>query len=338
MSGLDLNSKNYKDHLVNQNKGIDLKIASIDIGTNTLLMTIAEIKNGKVVVLEDFHRIARLGFKVDDTKLISEEALDRAKVILYDYKVIINQYKVDKVSIIGTSALRDAANKLYIIEELSKVIGYTIDIIDGDTEAKLSFIGTIESDNECLVLDIGGGSTEIIYGKNKDIIFRQSINIGAVRITERFFANLPPSQFEIEQATKFIQDELKKVKELITNENDNFIDKINNGLVECYAVAGTATTMASISSGIYEFDFDKIHNINVNLIKLEEVTKNVLNLDRFTLENEFKVLDKRSDILQGGAIILLEFLKVFGLKNYICSCKGLRYGPIIQYSMDINKI
>ena len=300
-------------------------------------MTIAEISNGNVKVLEDFHKIARLGFKVDDTKLISEEALERAKVILADYKIIIENYKIDKVSIIGTSALRDASNRSYIISELTKVIGYPIDIIDGATEAKLSFMGTIESNEECLVLDIGGGSTEIIYGKNKNIIFRYSVNIGAVRITERYFSNIPPNLQEIEDAISFIQNELNKVKELILNIDTDFINKITNDMISCYAVAGTATTMASISSGIFEFDFDKIHNLKISLSKLEEVTNNVLKLDRITLENEFKVLDKRSDILQGGALILLEFLRVFGLKNYICSCKGLRFGPIMQNSMEIKE-
>lgn len=315
------------------------RFASIDIGTNTLLMTIAEInEKGEVKVLEDFHKIARLGYKVDMTKNISLEAIERATTILNEYRSIIDKYEVNNIRIIGTSALRDASNRELVISELEKVIKNKIDIISGDEEAKLSFIGTIESNQKSLIIDIGGGSTEIIYGNESQILFRKSIDIGAVRITERFISNLPPTLQEINNAKEYVNLLLSETLEEIYEKIANFDDELKNNNIKCYAVAGTATTITSIASGQYEFDYEKIHNYFVETEKLNSNINSIARLTKTEMELEYKVNSQRSDILFAGALILFQFLKIFKLQGFYCSCKGLRYGPIIEYSKTINSM
>lgn len=314
------------------------RFASIDIGTNTLLMTIAKINSsGDIKVIEDYHKIARLGFKVDETKKISSEAIERASNILQEYRSIIEKYEIKNIRIIGTSALRDASNREFVILELEKVIKNKIEIISGEQEAKLSFIGTIENNQKSLILDIGGGSTEIIYGDNSQILFRKSIDIGAVRITERFFKSLPSSEQEIQSAIDYINILFNDTLKELNSQFNNFETDIKSNNIKCYAVAGTATTMTSIASGQYEFDYEKIHNYFVDIEQLNSNIKTISKLTKIELEEKYKVNPQRSDILFAGALILNQFLKIFKLNGFYCSCKGLRYGPIIEFAQTLKQ-
>lgn len=313
------------------------KIACIDIGTNTLLMVICSIsENNNIEILNDYHKIARLGYQVDASANINEEAIKRAKIILKEYREILDKYEISNIKVIATSALRGANNKTYVCSQLEEIIKNPIHILSGEEEATLSFLGTVENNNPSFVLDIGGGSTEIILGAGQNIIFRESVNLGAVRITERYFKTIPPAQEEVDKAIEQVRSAFievyNKLYQKLSDSDDNSPSLLNmllNNEIPCYAVAGTATTMTSIVSGFYEFDFSKIHNYFVSQEALDKATKDVLQKDRFSLEKKYKVVHQRSDILQGGAIILNSFIAAFKLQSFYCSCKGLRFGPIV---------
>jgi len=205
--------------------------ASIDIGTNTILMLIGEIKNNKIVrILNDEHSIARLGENVDASGIIQTSAIKRAGNILRHYYDLCSSLKVSQIRIVATSALRDAFNKDFVLAEFKKYINPEIEIISGEEEAELSFLGTVEDSSESIVIDIGGGSTEFIFGKNNNVNHRISTQIGAVRLTERFFKNHPPDTTQISLLNKYVRNELK-----------NKLPNIQSSL--CYAVAGTPTTI-----------------------------------------------------------------------------------------------
>jgi len=337
-------------------------IITIDIGTNTLLLNISKIIDEQIVVLEDIQRIARLGFDVDKSKNINDDAIKRAEIILLEYRNIINKYITEQtkdndnkfqINVIGTSALRDAENKKYVLEKLEKVIENKINIISGEEEARLSFIGTLENNLPSFVFDIGGGSTELIYGTDNKILFRESINIGAVRITERFLKNSPPDDLNLNNAKKFVQTELINLKSNLYKYLQSIEDNVNEDILEedivnedivikvinPIVVAGTATSMASIIKNMKVFDYNILHNSRYSIDEVEEKLNLISKLNKQQIVNDLYVPEQRADILLGGAVILYEFLNVFNLNHYICSCKGLRYGPLIdKYNKMLDKV
>jgi len=290
------------------------KYAAIDIGTNTILMLIAEIdENGKLVVITDEHCIARLGEGVDRTKLINDNAISRASNVLNDYRDIIKKNNVDRIRIVGTSSLRDSINSDEVIRILEEIIENKIEIISGMTEAELSFLGVIEDKEPSVVIDIGGGSTEIIYGRDKHLFERNSIDLGAVRITERVFGIHPPSQEKIIEAREILTIELKKsIKEKYSG--------------KYYAVAGTPTTIAAIVQNLNIYDDSKVNGYELSRNEVENVFNRFLSMSIEEIINVFGIHPKRADIITAGTLILLTIMEHFSIENVIVSSHGLRYG------------
>jgi len=293
-----------------------MKLASIDIGTNTLLLLVAKVEDSKIIkVICDEHRIARLGEGLDKTGFISKIAIDRATEILQSYGKLIKEYSVQDVIISATSAMRDANNGSDVKKLLENAIGYPINIIAGTEEAKTSFLGSIERTDlvKDIVLDIGGGSTEVVLGNKNEIIKSTSMQIGAVRLTERYFPTHISKKENYEKASDFIKTELSKLGEL---EFDG----------DMIAVAGTPTTIAAIDLGLPQYNAHLIHNHKVTKQKLENIVNIFISKTREELINDYNVHPNRADVILGGAVILLEFLKYIQKSEFIVSCKGLRYG------------
>ena len=294
--------------------------ASIDIGTNTLLLLIAEVIDGKIEkVLTDEHQIARLGEGLDKSGIISDNAIMRATRILHDYKNIIAEHKVELVRASATSAMRDANNSGDVKELFETILNSPIEIIAGIDEARISYLGSLEelSDKSDIVLDIGGGSTEVIVGKNGEISYSKSLQIGAVRITESFFPDFNSKKENLEEARKHITDMLDGLE---------LID-IDGNII---AVAGTPTTIAAIDLNLPQYNAHLIHNHKLELERLELIVDIFVNKTSQELVEEYNVHPNRADVILGGALILLEFLKYTGKSSLLVSCKGLRYGLILD--------
>ena len=303
----------------------NMKYTAIDIGTNTLLMVVAEVnQDSSFTVLEDEHSVARLGEGVDKTGIINENAIGRATTILDKYKQICNRHSVDLIKINGTSALRDAQNSSEVRERLGKIIGAEIEAIHGEVEAGLSFSGTVEDNGNSLVIDIGGGSTEYIYGKGSEIKSKQSLQMGAVRITERFFNNLPPKKEELTKGYTFIEESIKKID--IPEED-----------FKLYAVAGTPTTIAQVALKMPEFNFEKIHGYELNLEEIDDVLNDFNKKTLDELKTTIGVNPLRADIIGAGTMILKKSLEYFGKSSCIVSAKGLRYGILKKMIERVEK-
>ena len=178
-----------------------MRLASIDIGTNTILMLIAEIgKDGAMEVLRDEHTIARLGKGVDEKGSIQKETFARISNILKDLRSIARYYNVDRIIACGTSALRDAKNSREFLDFIEQEVNLKINVISGIEEAELTYLGATSdlkpdiSGHRYAVLDIGGGSTEISFGNRSCMESAYSIDIGSVRLTERILKQSPPDQ------------------------------------------------------------------------------------------------------------------------------------------------
>jgi exopolyphosphatase / guanosine-5'-triphosphate,3'-diphosphate pyrophosphatase len=300
-------------------------VSALDIGTNTILMVIGKLEaNGKITILSDEHSIARLGKGVDANGTISNEAIERAERILDNYSKICSSYNVDIRVGVATSAVRDASNKNEVIKRLSKVSNAMIHCISGDEEAKLSYQGSIVSERydefiPTVVIDIGGGSTEIILGKGNMILSRYSINIGAVRLTERFsFTPLPPDPQNLDESREYIRHQI------ISTISQDAIDEISNSKV--IAVAGTPTTLAAIElSG-----FDK-NNIDGYILNSNTIAQQSMRLTSLTHKEIIEIPGvhaERADILPAGTLILDTLVQTLGFAQVKVSTKGLRYGVL----------
>lgn len=290
-----------------------MRAASIDIGTNTILMLIAERDgNGKLNKIHEEYDVARLGEDLDKTHIIKEDAITRTIEILKRYKGICDSYSVDRIYPVATSAMRDAKNKDEVSAEFYKTLGYRTEIISGEEEAKLSFLGSVDNNNDSILIDIGGGSTEIITSLDGEINAK-SFQIGAVRITEKFFTSQPVKDQEIANASNYINNLISEISDF-------------KNIESIYAVAGTATTIALTAMGYPDHEVEKADNFLLTQKLLNSIFMNYKNSDSQTIITKYKIHPRRADLITAGALILKNVIEQLEKRNIRISSKGLRYG------------
>ncbi len=303
-------------------------IASIDIGTNTVLLLIAEVNENNNIInpIKNEYRIPRIGKGLKSGDKFPEENIERLFSVLTEYKKEIDNYNCKIVLANATNAFRMASDSNDIIKEIKNKFNIAVKVIKGDEEAIISFEGIANdySGNEkIMVIDIGGGSTEIIFGRNKTLDFVRSFPAGAVMGTEKYFKNDPPLKSEI--------DDFKKWTRKVFNElSHKLLPK--KGI----AVAGTPTTLACLKHDLDEFDEEEIEG---SILTKEEIIKFAEEFSQLTI-NEIKekyknVVKGREDVILAGTLILADLLEMNNLNEVIVSTKGLRFGAIADY---LNKI
>lgn len=318
-----------------------MKLATIDLGTNTALLLIAEISDDeKIKVLCDELRSPRMGKDVDAQRKISEESFQRVKKVFLEYKEIISQFNVEKIIATGTSALRDASNREEFISRMKSETGIAMEILSGEDEALWTFCGGISGikklHERVAVIDIGGGSMEIscelrvsgfelensLPTRNPQLItrnlFKKSFDIGAVRLTEKFFSSLPPNENEIENAKSFILHNLLEISP----------SQFSNS--QLIGVAGTVTTLALLAQNISSFDVSKIANYVLTIEAIEKLFQKLKTKTPQEILSLTSAAKGREDILLAGTLILLETMKYFSWKEIIASERGLRYGIALR--------
>lgn len=292
-----------------QNKNIK---AVIDIGTNSCRLFIAELENSsnqKIIKKELVKKveIVKLGEGVNKTHNLKSEAMSRTLACLKKYKEIASSYGVENIKAFATSAVRDAENRELFLNEVSK-LGIEIECISGKTEATLNFLGnSLIFKDRILVIDIGGGSTEFTLGKEKEIEFLQSINIGAVRATEKFFSDNDYSKEKIEKCKNWIRKNIDILK-ILKNKNFKLI-----------GVAGTATTQISVRDKMEIYDSNKVH---LSILTLDQINENLaLFLSKNTEErkNIIGLEEKRADVIIAGTLILQTILEELNQQKIIVS-------------------
>lgn len=299
------------------------RIAGIDLGTNSFLCLIADVgSDGSFSIVSDEVEVVRLGQDVNATQMFQPQALDRAKKTLRKFKESLDKYKPNKILAVATSAARDVKNS----EELSKIcgdLGIPLEIVSGAKEAEMTFKGAISSSRDQkirAVIDIGGGSTEIIVGDLSAIFQKNSIDIGAVRITEMFFDRQPPGAEDIAKAQSYIR---KKIQEVIAKVDTQKIE-------EMLAVAGTPTELASSIVGGY--DPKKIDNFVLSSKDLDDWIQKLSITNVEERVRQLKISPGRADVILAGVLILAEILRQFRRDQYKVSTRGLRYGVCLEAS------
>lgn len=296
------------------------RLSCIDIGTNTALLLIADLEPESGSIIPVLHRqtIVRLGEGVDERKLICADAIQRLADCMREYRRLSEQHEVKTIVAAGTSALRDSANRDEVIAEITRSTGIRITCISGEEEAELTFYGAVAGMNDLpesfLVIDIGGGSTEISMGSLDGLEESISMNIGSVRLTERFFSSSPPSSIEVEAA----RDEINSV---LTAHIIPFFEARES----VYGVAGTLTTLAQVSQGLKQFDAMKVQNYRLSFAEVHRL------LEQFSSSSLEETIalgipEGRADVITMGTLILHQFMRLLGAAELRVSIQGLRFG------------
>ncbi len=311
----------------------NMRVAALDIGTNTVLLLIADVNGGAFRVLHDNHAIARLGEGVDRTHRISDAAYARFISILREHQRTIVEFHCDRIIACATSAMRDAENRDEIIERTKRDTGIKIEILSGDDEARLTYRGAVvgmtppqpspsQGEGAMTVVDIGGGSTEISVGTGDMFESGVSLDIGAVRITERFFTMNPISQEARESAKNFIREALDHPP------TPSFSLRSGSMLI---AVAGTPTTLAAMHQNLQAFDAKKVHGYILHRQAIGEMLEILFSVSAAELLERFPAVNKaRADILPAGTLILAEVMDHLGAEQITVSTQGLRYGIALE--------
>ena len=304
-----------------------MNIASIDIGSNTVLLYIAKVDNEqkRLITLCNKYEIPRLGKGLAQSGAISSEKQVALLEVLKAYKMIIDEHQCQVILAHSTYPLRTARNSAEIISKIKLETGIDVNVIDGDTEARFSFLGAtqgLENETPC-VIDIGGGSTELSIGQNKILRYKKSVPIGAVNLTEQFLHQNHPSGIRIKEfseLTEFISITLKQ--------NYCINEKITTGI----AIAGTPTTLSCMKHNLKDFDEEKI---NGSILTLGEMGNFIEELSQMTVpeivEEYGEVVKGRADILVTGTLLLKKLMEFLSLESITVSSKGLRHGAIIDY-------
>lgn len=299
-----------------------MTVASIDIGTNTILLLIAEVgPSGEIIPLTHEQRIPRLGKGVDARKRLHPDSIRRAVDVLRDYKQIIAKHAVDRVVVVGTSAVRDALNTEELAAAVKNETGFELEILSGNEEAHWTFRGAISgvpASGNVTVLDIGGGSTEITTGDRRGMLGSISLDIGSVRLTERCFRSDPPTSAHLAAATDIVRNHLEQVHQL---------DFRDTALI---AVAGTATSLAILHQGLPEFNLKAVTNYRLTLPDVQMLFERLSTMPSTRIRQLSAVMEGRADVITAGALILREVMQHFRFPDLIVSERGVRYGLVLR--------
>ena len=253
-----------------------VKLASIDLGSNSTRLLIAELNNQEFNVLHRIHVVTKMSENLEQTGEISSAAVKRVNSALRTFKKLIIKNNVDEVFVIGTAALRDSKNADELIENIRKKFDFEIDVLSGHDEGITTSLGVLhfmENIENFLIVDIGGRSTEFIYEFENKII-SQSLKLGVVTLSEKYFSKLPSEQKLLDKAKFDIETELS---------NLNINDKKN-----VIGVSGTALSLASIFLDQQFFDEEKLHGVQIDLQNVGNINSRLLNLNEAEIITRFK--------------------------------------------------
>ena len=296
-----------------------VKVASIDLGSNSTRMLIADITNGTITTIYKEHKVTRMADKLSESKIISKEATKRVLKVLAGYFKTINKNNVENIQIVGTAALRDATNSQEITKKIEKRFGYEVEIVSGEEEGVLTSIGVLNSlgslDN-FLIVDIGGRSTEFIYDFDKKIISK-SLNIGVVSLSELFFNELPPLKETVLLAKEYIESNLF--------ESNIFNERVLVG------VAGTFTSLASIFLEQTQFNDKEIHLTELKNEDVYAINEELLQLNEPQIITSYKGLDpKRARTIQAGILLAKEIISKYNVNSIKVSNSDILEGLILK--------
>ena len=289
-----------------------MRVAAIDCGTNSIRLLIADIDGNNFREVVRDMEIVRLGQGVDQTGQFHPDAITRTLTAVDKFAAEIAKRGVEKIRFCATSATRDATNRHLFVDGVRERLGIEVEVISGNEEAALSFAGAIQdldpSQGPFLVVDIGGGSTEFVFGTST-VEAARSVNIGCVRMSERHFANDPATTEQVELARIDIQAAIAIAAAEVP------ITKAKT----LVAVAGTATTVAAAGLNLAEYDRYAIHLARISATQVHDASAMFLRRNREERVSLGYMHPGRVDVIGAGSLVLSEIMKATGASEFVAS-------------------
>src|SRR5205809_2472043 len=283
------------------------RVAAIDLGTNSTRLLVADIEDGRISDVERETRITRLGEGVDERRLLLPVPIARVRNVLSEFRRTIESFAAERALAVATSAMRDAENGEAFLGEIECSYVCATRLLSVHDEAMMMFRGvTSERDVEqgTVIIDVGGGSTELVAGGPDGVRWHDSLDIGSVRLTERFLGSDPPTSEELDACAT-------AVRALLAERVPDAIRKDTRAAV---GVAGTITSLAALALGLEEYDRDRVHGFELGADALQEQLERLASVP-VEERKQIRPLDpERAPVIVGGALIARETLSFFGLE------------------------
>jgi exopolyphosphatase/guanosine-5'-triphosphate,3'-diphosphate pyrophosphatase len=300
-------------------------VAAIDCGTNSVRLLITA--DGQTQI-ERLMRITRLGQGVDATGRLDPEAIERTLAVLREYREVIDQHGATRIRMAATSASRDASNRDDFFHAAKEILGVMPEVISGEEEGRLSFLGaTADLDpalGPFLVCDIGGGSTEFVFGTT-EAESTISVDMGCVRMTEAWLHHDPPTAEELSQALSvidiYLDDVLREIPELSSAQT--FV-----------GLAGTVSNTASVELGLAEYDREQIHHLVLTRAAVEDVFRTLATESIKERKENPGLEEQRADVIVGGLCVLVATMRKFGLDECLVSESDILDGLAMSLLAD----
>jgi exopolyphosphatase/guanosine-5'-triphosphate,3'-diphosphate pyrophosphatase len=301
-----------------------MRVATIDIGTNTVLLLVADRQSdGSLIAVAERARITRLGEGVDRSRRLAAAAVDRTTACLREFAQAIRELSPDRVAVVGTSAMRDATGGAEFATEVQALFGVAPRVITGEAEARLTFRGATGGlptsvNPDVAVFDIGGGSTEVVLGRvepggRPHVEYSSSFDIGSVRLTERHAQHDPPNVDELELLVRESRKTFALVPAVRTGQT-------------VIGIAGTMTTLAAVSLGLRSYDGAKVHGLAMRREELERVVRDLASVPLQSRRLIPGMEPNRADVILAGGSVALALLQHWGVDDFIVSDRGVRWG------------
>ncbi len=288
------------------------RVAAIDCGTNSIRLLIADISNGIFKEVVRSMEVVRLGQGVDKNKSFHPDAIKRTLDAVEMFSEVIASKGVERIRFCATSATRDATNRSLFTDGVREILGVEVEVIPGEEEAMLSFNGAtkelLQSDAPYLVVDIGGGSTEFVFGSNK-VENAKSVDIGCVRMSERHFTSQPTTMDQVARAIIDIDSAISQAASVVPISNAKTL----------VAVAGTATTVAAAALELKEYDHHLIHLARISADKVHKVSAMFQSMNKDEIANLGYMHPGRVDVITAGSLVLSRVMAATGASEFVAS-------------------
>ena len=298
-----------------------MNLATVDIGTNTTLLLVASVSSdGTLELVEERAEITRLGRGIGVGGTLGEEGIARTLAALREYAAVARRHRA-KLAAIGTEALRRAPNAAAFLDPAGEILGTPIEVIDGAREAALTFRAVADAFPGALagtltVVDIGGGSTEIVIATGGAVVFNVSLPLGSVRLTERFIHHDPPRPDEIAAITAAVDAALAKVP----------FPASGSTPATLVGVAGTVTSLAAMAEALVSYDSARVHGYRLSQEALDEQIARLRVGTQAARERIVGLDPRRADVILAGALILHRIAAAAGAADVQVSDRGIRWG------------
>ena len=302
-----------------------MRVAVIDMGTNSTRLLIADVADGRVHEIERRTTVTQLGRGVEHTGRLCTDAIEDVCQAVGDYKARYEEMGAERVFAIATSAVRDAVDADAFLAELRERFALEVTVLSGEEEARLTYLGATShrtDKDQTLVFDIGGGSTELVVGTGSEVDFHASLQAGVIRHSERHLTSDPPDPHELED----LADDIRLLVEAA-------IAADGSQPVRAIAVAGTPTSLAAIDQELERYDSDRVHGYRLGLKRAQRMLSRLASVPLAERLHIPGLHRDRAPTIVAGTVILVQLMRAFGLDEIEVSERDILHGSALSAAM-----